>query len=111
MENMSNNVLLAVIEACGEALVNRKVHEEKMMDYIKFQDEQREIMCKRIGELEGRDDEKLKKECEAIENGASDSEGPLPQTTCPCGDDCDGRCDNFCGGDCVETCTPDGADG
>ena len=44
MENMSKNVLLAVIEACGEALVNRKVHEEKMMDYIKFQDEQREIM-------------------------------------------------------------------
>jgi hypothetical protein len=111
MENMSNNVLLAVIEACGEALVNRKAHEEKMMNYINFQDEQREIMCKRIGELEGRDDEKLKKECEAIENGSSDEEDCVPLTACPCGDDCDGRCDNFCGGDCVDTCTPDGADG
>jgi hypothetical protein len=108
MENMSNNVLLAVIEACGEALVNRKVHEEKMMDYIKFQDEQREIMCKRIGELEGRDDEKLKKECEEIERG----EDPVVLDTCKCGE---GTCNCYgddaypMGDECG--CTPDGADG
>lgn len=116
MEKMSNNVLLAVIEACGEALVNRKAHEEKMMEYINFQDEQREIMCKRIGELEGRDDEKIKKECEEIEKASDICKcDTAEQTDRSCiagegecvvlGDGANPTTSEDCG------CTPDGADG
>lgn len=136
MEKMSNNVLLAVIEACGEALINRKAHEEKMMEYINFQDEQREIMCKRIGELEGRDDEKIKKECEEIEKGSdpvvcdkpcgdSNEKTHTPWGICKC--DTAEQTDRSCiagEGECFVLgdganpttsedcgCTPDGADG
>ena len=116
MEKMSNNVLLAVIEACGEALVNRKAHEEKMMEYINFQDKQREIMCKRIGELEGRDDEKIKKECEEIEKASDICKCDTAEQTdrsriagegecVDCGDDAYPTLNEDCG------CTPDEADG
>ena len=89
MENMSNNVLLAVIEACGEALVNRKVHEERLMKYIDHKEKQVELLCKEVRELKGVDEEAVRKECEKIEKASETSDCCTAFGGCDC-DTCDG---------------------
>lgn len=96
---MDNNVMMAVIEACGEKIVGQKAFNDRCMEHIEHLVATNEKMHRELGELKGRDNEGIRAECEAIANAeATEDIGE----TAYCKGDCDTcepcrECDEDCG--------------
>lgn len=98
---MHRDVAMAIVEALGESLLVKNRNLENCQEHIRYLAEMNEKLRQENGELKGRDDEKIKAECEAIEKGeAIPSDVPCtPLTACndeaadipctPCADTCE----------------------
>lgn len=67
---MRHETAIAVIEALGDTLIAKDAFTDTLKEHITFLSDSNERLRKEMGELIGRDDEKIKAECEEIAKGA-----------------------------------------
>lgn len=61
---MDEKTTMAIIEALGEKICSLQEAVKNLQEYIIASDKQRDMLRKRIHELESRDGDKVKSECE-----------------------------------------------
>ncbi len=66
---MRHETAIAVIEALGDTLIAKDAFTDTLKEHISFLSDANERLRKDMGELIGRDDEKIKAECEEIAKG------------------------------------------
>ena len=66
---MRHETAIAGIEALGDTLIAKDAFTDTLKEHITFLSDSNERLRKEMGELIGRDDEKIKAECEEIAKG------------------------------------------